>query len=199
MSMISLGLDWLPHETLILVEEELGDVKRIFIQMIGAEGIRQGKKVVYVTDHSKEDVIKQAAPYGLSEVSQFEIIENFIDGSRLHEVCNGDVCLIDGFPQMKIDAGGHHMIARLRSLLSLCKDSRIILLTSDRGVLSPREECALRAMVDGIIQFSSQKGEDHISYYINVPKMRGSPPADKLVPYTIEENGISIDTRERFA
>ena len=44
MALISLGYDGLPRDSLVLVEEDLGDVKRVFIQMIGAEAIKQGKK-----------------------------------------------------------------------------------------------------------------------------------------------------------
>jgi len=199
MALVSLGFDGLPRDSLILVEEELGDVKRVFIQMIGAEAIRQGKKVSYVTFLSREDVLKQSSAFGLKEAEQFEVVEKFNDGSRLHEFCVGDVCIIDGFPLMNMDADGVHMIARLRSLLNLCKDGRVIMLASDMGVLSEREEKAMRAMSDGIIQFNTEKGEDHISHFINVPKMRGKPPADKQIPFTVEEMGISIDTRERFA
>lgn len=199
MALVSLGFDGLPRDCLILVEEEVGDVKRVFIQMIGAEAIRQGKKVVYVTFLSREDVLKQSLAFGLKEAEQFDIVEKFGDGSRLHEFCAGDVCIVDGYPLMNMDADGVHIINRLRSLLNLCKDGRIIMLASDKGVLPVREENAVRAMADGIIQFSVESGEDHISHFINVPKMRGQPPADKLIPFTVEETGISVDTRERFA
>jgi KaiC/GvpD/RAD55 family RecA-like ATPase len=199
MALISLGYDGLPRDSLVLVEEELGDVKRVFIQMIGAEAIAQGKKVTYITFLSRHDMLKQSSAFGLKEAEQFEVVEKFNDGSRLHEVCTGDLCIIDGFPLMNMDADGSHIIARLRSLLQLCTGGRIIIAASDMGVLSEREEKAVRAMSDGIIQFNTEKGEDHISHFINVPKMRGLPPADKQIPFTVEENGISIDTRERFA
>lgn len=199
MALVSLGFDGLPRDSLILVEEELGDVKRVFIQMIGVEAIKQGKKVTYVTFLSREDVLRQSSAFGLKEAEQFEVIEQFSDGSRLHEVCTGDLCIIDGFSLMNMDADGTHIIARIRSILNLCKDGRIIMLASDMGVLSDREENAMRAMSDGIVQFTTGAGEDHISHFINVPKMRGLPPADKLVPFTVEETGVSIDTRERFA
>jgi KaiC/GvpD/RAD55 family RecA-like ATPase len=199
MALVSLGFDGLPRDSLLLVEENIGDVKRVFIQMIGAEAVRQGKKVIYVTFLSREDVLRQSSDFGLKESGQFEVVEKFNDGSRLHEVCIGDLCIVDGYSLMNMDADGVHIIARLRSLLNLCKNGRIIMLASDMGVLSEREENAVRAMSDGIIQFNTEKGEDHISHFINVPKMRGLPPADKQIPFTVEETGISIDTRERFA
>ena len=198
MPSISLGLDGLPRESLILIEEELGDAKRIFIQMLGAEGIRQNKKIVYITDRSREEVYRQAAPYGLKEVGQFEIVEKYNDGSRLYEVCTGDLCLIDGFSHMNLDANGKHMVTRLHNLRNMCNQGRIIVITSDMGVLPKREESTTRALVDGIIQFTTQKGEDHITYCVYIPKMRGLSPSEKFTPFKIAETGISIDTRERF-
>jgi KaiC/GvpD/RAD55 family RecA-like ATPase len=67
------------------------------------------------------------------------------------------------------------------------------------GVMSERPEKILRSMVDGVIQFSIVYEENKITRYMTIPKLNGAAPVDRKIPFTLNENGITIDTRERFA
>ena len=54
-----------------------------------------------------------------------------------------------------------------------------------------------RAMADGIIQFVVVPEGDKLRHYINIPKMRGAFPRNKMLSFTLNEEGLLIDTRER--
>jgi hypothetical protein len=38
---------------------------------------------------------------------------------------------------------------------------------------------------------------DKLRHYINIPKMRGAFPRNKMLSFTLNEEGLLIDTRER--
>jgi len=200
MALINLTFEDLPKKSLLLAEEEIGDVKRVFSQKIAAEAIKAGKEVVYVTPKLKDDIDHQVAMYGIAENEKFRVIDKFTDGSRLQMVCGGDLCIIEKFTLMNMSTDVNHLFYILNSLADLSRiKNSIFLLTSDMGVMSERPEKILRSMVDGVIQFSIVYEENKITRYMTIPKLNGAAPVDRKIPFTLNENGITIDTRERFA
>ncbi len=194
-----IGLKELPEKSVLLIEEDLGSIKHIFVQRIGFEAAEAGKRVVYITPKLKEDVNGQMSMYGLKQQENFEIIENFRDFASIQELCNGDVCIIDPFTSLFIDSNISELINTLHSFMaSSRKDDRIFLLTSDRGVIPDRAERVMRSLVDGVIQFLVVYTGDRINRFINIPKLSGTFPLDCMIPFTVGEEGISIDTRGRI-
>ena len=195
-----IGLKELPEKSVLLIEEDLGCIKHIFVQKIGFEAVKTGKRVVYITPKLKEDVNRQMSTYyGLKQLENFEIIENFRDRGSLLDVCSGDVCIIDPFTSLFIDSDIDELINTLNSFMaSSRKDNRIFLLTSDMGVIPGRAERIMRSLVDGVIQLLVAYSGDRINRFINIPKLNGTQPLDRMIPFTVGEEGIAIDTRERI-
>ena len=194
-----IGLKELPEKSVLLIEEDLGSIKHIFVQRIGFEAAEAGKRVVYITPKLKEDVNGQMSMYRLKQLENFEIIENFRDPTSILEVCGGDVCIVDPFTSLFIGSDTNELINTLNSFMaSSRKDDRIFLLTSDRGVIPDRAERVMRSLVDGVIQFLVVHTGDRINRFINIPKLSGTLPRDSMIPFTVGEEGISIDTRERI-
>jgi len=194
-----IGLKELPEKSVLLIEEDLGCIKHIFVQKIGFEAVKTGKRVVYITPKLKEDVNRQMSMYGLKQLENFEIIENFRDRGSLLDVCSGDVCIIDPFTSLFIDSDIDELINTLNSFMaSSRKDNRIFLLTSDMGVIPGRAERIMRSLVDGVIQLLVAYSGDRINRFINIPKLNGTQPLDRMIPFTVGEEGIAIDTRERI-
>jgi len=194
-----IGLKELPEKSVLLIEEDLGCIKHIFVQKIGFEAVKTGKRVVYITPKLKEDVNRQMSIYGLKQPENFEIIENFRDRGSLLDVCSGDVCIIDPFTSLFIDSDVDELINTLNSFMaSSRKDNRIFLLTSDMGVIPGRAERIMRSLVDGVIQLLVAYSGDRINRFINIPKLNGTQPLDRMIPFTVGEEGIAMDTRERI-
>ncbi len=199
MALASIGFENLPRNSLLFVEEELGDIKRIFAQMVVVDAIAAGNSVAYITTGNKEDVQQQVRRLGLTELDKIKIIDNFHDRARLHYECDSNVCIVEGFSLMNIDIGPRDLVGILNTLLeSSRKNSRMIIMTSDIGIISDQHERIIRAMADGIIQFTTVNEEDRISRYINIPKLNGKPLPEKNIPYALDDERIYIDTRERF-
>jgi KaiC/GvpD/RAD55 family RecA-like ATPase len=199
MALISLGYDYLPKRSLLILEEELGDNKRIFAQMLGADAVKAGKEVIYVTPKAREDVIRQISVLGINGDAGFKIIDKFRDRFRLQELCSGDLYIVDGFSLLFSEAHPQEVYSILNTLSDLSRvGERIIILTSDIGVLPQKSEKMMHAMADGIIQFNVVYEEDRISRYINIPKLAGTTPQEKMISFAVDEGKIYIDTRERF-
>jgi KaiC/GvpD/RAD55 family RecA-like ATPase len=199
MALTSLGYSVLPKRCLLVLEEELGDNKRMFAQMLGAEAVKAGKEVVYVTPKAKEDVVKQMAAMGINGDAGLKVVEKCRDRFRLQELCGGDLYIVDGFSLLFSEAHPQEVYNLLSTFSDLSRvGERIIILTSDIGVLPLKSEKIMHAMADGVIQFNVVYGEDRISRYINIPKLAGIAPQEKMLSFAVDDGKIYIDTRERF-
>lgn len=199
MALTSLGYNTLPKKSVLVLEEELGDNKRIFAQMLGAEAVNAGKEVVFVSPRTKEDIIGQLSIIGMKNTENFKILDKFRDRFRIQESCSGDLFIVDGFSLLYSEAHPQEIYNLLNTLQDSSRSgNRIIILLSDIGVLPQKSEKILHAMSDGVIQFNVVYGEDRISRYINIPKLIGSTPLDKMLSFAVDEGRIYLDTRERF-
>lgn len=193
-----IGLKEIPEKSVLLIEEDLGCIKHIFVQRIGVEAVDAGKRVVYITPKLKEDINKEISLYGLKCSENLEIVGNFRDRASIRDICSGDVCIVDPFTSLFVDSDINDLINTLNSFMaSSRKDDRIFLLTSDMGVIPGRAERIMQSLVDGVIQFLVAYSGDKINRFINIPKLNGTLPLDRRIPFTVTKEGISMDTRER--
>lgn len=199
MAWTNLGYDNLPKNSLLVLEEELGDNKRIFAMMLGAEAVKAGKEVVYVTTRAKEDAQKQLSAMGINDEAGFKVLDKIRDRFKIMEYCDGDLYIIDGFSLIYSEAHPQEVYNALNQLADLSRArERIIILTSDIGILPQKSEKLMYALADGVIQFNVVYEEDRISRYIKIPKLAGMTPQDKMLSFAVDEGRIYIDTRERF-
>jgi KaiC/GvpD/RAD55 family RecA-like ATPase len=221
----NLGLGNIPANMVLLVEEDIGDVKSVFVQMAAQELLRDMKKVVYIsTARSREDVMGQMSlslDDGNNNMSNnFAILGSFDDLRSLLYICqkdekmctdanrtqdpmlknilDADICIIDTFSYLFMEEDTATIKSALNSFVAMSRENKTtFLLLSDMGILTDRSERIIRAMVDGIIQFRTEYVGSKINRYINIPKMPGNPPLNRMVPFNVTGKGITIDTRER--
>jgi KaiC/GvpD/RAD55 family RecA-like ATPase len=222
MVLTDIGLKQIPGNEVLLIEEDLGSIKSVFVQRIGFDAIKEGRKVLYIsTKRSKEDVLEQMSVSGLNGNSErFAILGDFKDRIALLDMCHKDlksrhlyhlidpslqnisemdICIVDTFSSLFIEEDVHTMVDALISLVNISRDSgTAFLLASDMGILSDRVERVMRSMVDGIIQFRTEYSGGKVNRFINIPKMKGTLPLRKMVPFNVTGEGITIDTRERI-
>jgi KaiC/GvpD/RAD55 family RecA-like ATPase len=82
-------------------------------------------------------------------------------------------------------------------MISASQNGTTFILLIDQGVLPERNEKLVLAMADGVIEFTIMPEGDKLKHYINIPKLRGMFPLEKMLPFTVNEEGLLIDTRER--
>jgi KaiC/GvpD/RAD55 family RecA-like ATPase len=194
---IEWGILSLPENAVILLEEETGSASVTYALQLAAYALEQGKKVVYLTPRHRDDVRTEMATYRLAGFEHLEIVEGIRDRNELVSSSRGTFLVIDQFSSYYCDAGIGEMRTALTSLQETSRADRTILLVSGLGVLPPRHEHLLQSSVDGIIRFLSQQEGGKIKRSMYIPKMKGSIPPDKVIPFSITGNGLLLDTRER--
>lgn len=191
------GLITLPENAVIVLEEALGCTNTTYALQLAAGAAEQGKRVTYITPQHRDDVRIQMDLYRIRHFDRFAITGCVRTADAIATSCTGDFCVIDQFTSFCPDDDLAELKAALCALLDASRSNKTILLTMTTGVLSDRHEQLIRSLVDGIIQFLNTNEGGKIKRHINVPKMKGEIPPERTVPFSITEEGILIDTRER--
>jgi len=218
----NLGLGDIPGNVVLLIEEDMGNVKSIFVQMAVQELFHDRKKIVYIsTTRSQEDVRNHISTSEQDkENNDFTILGSFNELNSLLNICKkstdvpadanmvqnpslsnlftADVCIIDTFSHLFMEEDTSTIKEILNCFVTMSRKNRTtFLLLSDMGILTDRSERIIRAMADGTIQFRTEYIGSKINRYINIPKMPGTPPFNRMVPFNVTGRRIAIDTRER--
>jgi KaiC/GvpD/RAD55 family RecA-like ATPase len=194
---IEYGLDTIPEKCVLLLEEEAGYVKNIFAQTLASNAAKTGKRVIYITPHSREEICAQMEIYRLHYGENLEFRDRCTRTEDLFARHAGDVCIIDPFSLFYLDASITELRQALENLAALSRNGTTFLLVCEQGTLPARSEQLIRSMADGIIRFVTSLEGSRIKRFISVPKMKGYLPADKIHPFVVTGEGILIDTRER--
>jgi len=196
------GMDNFPEKSAILIEEDTGLVKSVYAQYIAAETAADGKEVYYITARATEDIRSDMKLLRILPDKGFHIEEihgttpgALLDLLTLH--CNGDLVIVDQFSLYFLDTPLSEFRDGISRLITAAKNGRVFLLLVDRVVLPERHEALLRAMADGVIQVTTVPEGDKLKRYLNIPKMQGAQLSEKMLPFTIGDEGFLIDTRER--
>jgi archaellum biogenesis ATPase FlaH len=222
MVLTSFGLKNVPSNVVLLVEEDIGDVKSVFFHKISYDTLKLGKNVHYISTRSSEkDIAEELQKFGIKNNDEkLTIIGHFSnpialldmfykrnklcqkiygkDADPLHNIVNADVCVIDMFSSLFIHEEIEVISEAIESLISISRSENItFLLSADMGILPERAEKIIRSMVDGVIQFRTEYIGGKINRYINIPKMKGSLPQNKMIGYNVTNQGITVDMRER--
>jgi len=218
----NLGLGDIPVNMVLFVEEDIGDVKSIFVQMVAQELLKDMKTIVYLsTARSGEEVrSKFSLSASYDENSSFVVSGGFNDLRSLLDLCkkdgkmctdvqmlpdpalrsilDADICIIDTFSYLFMEEDTSTIKEALNSFVTMSRENKTtFLLLSDIGILTDRAERTIRAMADGIIQFRTEYVGSKINRYINIPKMPDNSPLNRMVPFNVTGRSINIDTRER--
>ncbi|NTV00921.1 MAG: hypothetical protein HGA55_07365 [Methanoregulaceae archaeon] len=192
------SIERIPERSVVLIEEESGSMKDIFAHKVAITMAAEGKKVVYLTSHFAEDINSSIRTYTFTVPQTFQVIDGARPGDNLLGKCTGDLCVIDPFSSLFIDRSSADLVHLFSSMRELSRKGGSFLLVSDMGVLPPQQEQLIRALSDGIIRFMAVVEGDKIKRYMRVLKMRGITPIDKMILFTVTDEGLQIDTRERL-
>ena len=196
------GLDMVPENSVLCVEEMSGNIKSIYAVYVASERARTGTHVKYLTLQTREDVHHKMTQLRIPSSDLLEIVEiqpAFAKQEVLTYIKepNAPLIVIDPFSVFFAEDSFADLSTLLFSIITTSRKGTTYLLLVDTGVLPERQENLVRAMADGIIEFTIIQEGDKLKHYINIPKMRGAFPRDKMLPFTVNAEGLLIDTRER--
>lgn len=223
--LVNLGLGNIASDVVLLVEEDMGDVKSVFVQMAAQELLKDMKKVVYIsTVRSCEDIKDQMSLSsdggnnnlannftimgGLEDIRSLLHIHhndenmctdvNRMQGQVLKNIQDAEICVVDTFSYLFMEEDTAAIKKSLNFFVAMSRANKTtFFLLSDMGILTERSERIIRSMVDGIVQFKTEYVGSKINRYINIPKMQDNPPLNRMIPFNVTARGITIDTRER--
>jgi KaiC/GvpD/RAD55 family RecA-like ATPase len=196
------GLEIVPDNSVLCIEEMVGNIKTIYALYVAAERAKGGVPVTYLTLQSREDIIRTMTQLRIPRSDLIRIIELLPDQARqeiLARVRQPDtpLIIIDPFAVFFAEESFSELNSILFDLAAASRKGTTFLLLVDMGVLPERQENLVRVMADGVIRFVIVPEGDKLKNYINIPKMRWAFPRDKMLPFTVNEEGLLIDTRER--
>jgi len=196
------GLEIIPDRSVLCIEEHSGNIKSIYAIYVATEWAKNGSRVNYLTLQTREDVMKKMALLRIPESNNLTIVEITPAHAKqevLTQISNpgAPLIVIDPFSVFFAEDSFAELNTLLFGLISASRKGTTFLLMIDCGVLPDRQENLVRAMADGIIQFVVVPEGDKLKHYINIPKMRGEFPRNKMLSFTLNEEGLLIDTRER--
>lgn len=196
------GLEIVPDNSVLCIEENAGNIKTIYALYAASDKAAKGADVTYLTLQTKDELLSQMKRFGIPPRDSLRIIEISPNHAKLDvlsqiENIHGPLLILDPFAVFFADDSTKDLTAFMFDLIRRSRRGTTVLLLIDIGVLPERLEQLVRAMSDGIIQFVIVPEGDKLNKYINIPKMRGAFPRDKMLPFTLSEEGLMIDTRER--
>ena len=196
------GLEMIPDHSVLCIEERAGNIKSIYAIYVSSEWAKSGSRVNYLTLQTREDVRKKMALLRIPESDNLTIVEITPAHAKqevLAQINNpgASLIVIDPFSVFFAEDSFAELNTLLFGMISASRKGTTFLLVVDCGVLPDRQENLVRAMADGIIQFVIIPEGDKLKHYINIPKMRGEFPRTKMLSFTLNEEGLLIDTRER--
>ena len=196
------GLEIVPEKSVICIEETSGNTKSLFASLVSSERGKKGIAVNYLTLRNPEEIHRQVEQLRLKVPEKLRVITISPQNSAqdvLSLIYEPDIPLIviDSFSVFFSEYSFTDLYTLMFRMISASQNGTTFLLLIDRGVLPDRHENLVRAMADGVIEFTIVPEGERLKHYINIPKMRGAFPRDKMLPFTINEEGLLIDTRER--
>lgn len=107
-----------------------------------------------------------------------------------------DFAIVDGLSVYLYDKTVREVIDVVRQITAQLKQNRSFMVPLQSKVIGERTSSYLRAQADSVIVIRTEITADRVLRSLQLQKMRNSYPSDKLVKFTLDENGIQVDTRE---
>ncbi|MDK2974092.1 MAG: hypothetical protein PWP08_463 [Methanofollis sp.] len=191
------GFDVFPHRSVIVITEELGGTHRPFAQNIAAVAMQRGEKVVYFTGKNREDIIALMDLYQIPHNENFKVVEGVRDRTLISKDCTGDLCILDDFAPLYVGVPLEKIREEMWNLIDRSRKNKGILIILDAGILPRDVEQMIYALADGVVRLVTTLEGSRIKRYINIPKMNGIIPPEQYIPFTLNGDGLLVDTRER--
>lgn len=173
----------------IIIEDPNGDNARILALHFADFALEKGLKVEYLTFLSSDLIRELMKTCGINKELNIKEIK------ALPENSNADLTIVDTFTLAIINVDIKEAIEVVRRMQESGKSH--ILIHSGKCV-DQRIDATLKFICDSFVEIKTDISGEKISRAINIAKLRGKRPYNKLIKFTVEAHGMQIDTREAF-
>lgn len=193
---------------LTLIEEDLGSVSSILAKQIGSYATSVGMSVCYLSSMQEGGQIqKKELVSMIARPGDKELLAEGMEGKAAVSISvdpgflslqdlNYDLIVFESFSAHLFERSDREVVDLMNEVRRLVKLQRNFLLLIETPMLSPKINSYLKSMADNVISIRTEIVGDSVTRQLYIAKMKGMPPMDHLLKFTIEEDGIQIDTRE---
>ena len=192
-----LGSEFMAGQRIILIEGETGGGHTIYALSIASDALKKGRLVLWITQGRRADILKNVQGFGIDGIEKMMIAEEVTDWRKV-TIPEGALVILDSLPFFHTEDTLAGMRKTIIEITRAAGQNRTILLVSEMGILPPGQERLARAMADGVVQLLAEREGEKLRRYFHIPKMRGTVPIDRVIPFTLSAQGILIDPRERY-
>ncbi len=191
-----------------VIEEDIGAVSSILARQIGTHAVSIGKKVCYLSLVERAEPLPREEILGLlAGPNSEQVSEDFLEGSNpvMIKIEPGllslqdlkfDVVIFEGFSAYLFDKTEREIVDLISVMRKLVSMGRSFVLIAEGSMLSDKIKGYVRSLSDNVIIVRTEIIGDKINRLLYIPKMKGQHPEDRLTKFTIETEGIEVDTRE---
>lgn len=194
-------------EGFTIIEDDTGSVAQILANQMGTYAEANGKRVGHLS-------IEEAGLAGLAEDTALRRSPEGEDmpvgrtgrnsqqllglGQRyvVRDNSDIDVVIVDGLSVYLYDKTVREVIDVVKLIVTQVKQKRSFIVPLERTILGERTSSYLKAHADSVIIIRTEITADRVLRSLQLQKMRNAYPTDKLVKFTLDDNGIQVDTRE---
>lgn len=204
----------LPKNELVLVTGTTGTGKTVLSTQFLYNGAKAGERGIYLSFEEPEEYLRRSAeimgwnlsllekkkmfsflrydPYRIGDV--LDILESEIRGTGAKRVVIDSISALGLY--VRNDAELRRMIFDIALTLRKLDCTTIITSEMVHGKPGISRYGVEEFVADSVIVFYYERAHSAFNRAVQVWKLRGSPHSEKLHPYTINGNGITINPRE---
>ena len=180
-----------------LIEEDVRYVSSIFTKQMASLARSNGRRVSYLTTGIKEEVIEASKHYNFDLESCVDELRNgtFTLGPR-DALKTAEIIVIDSFSVYIFGKSQTEVVELVTEMERATKEGKSFILTYEPRMVQPAIDAYIKSVFDTVISIKTDFVGSKINRLLYVQKIRSGKPFDKLVKFTIESDGVQIDTRE---
>jgi len=194
-----------------VIEDDFGAINAIISKQLGAYAVTNGKKVCFLAPPSNSSSIAEGdgdESSGIEIASEEELVNTGASSQKNAvvyrtdkrylplEQLNFDIIVFESFSTYVFGMSEKEVLDLMEELAKLSKQGKSFVLTSEAPMLDGRINAYIRASADTVIIVRADIAQGKINRTLYIPKMIGTKPTDRLIKITVEDDGVSIDTRE---
>jgi archaellum biogenesis ATPase FlaH len=194
-------------EGFTIVEDEAGAVGLILANQMGTYAEAGGKRVGHLSmeESGLAGLADETAVHRASDGEDMSISRNARSSQKLlglgqryvvRENADLDLMILDDMSVYLYDKTVREVIDVVKFIRMQVKQKRSFIVPLERTVIGERTSSYLKSHADSVIIVRSEISSDRVLRSLYIQKMRNSYPGDRLVKFTLDENGIQVDTRE---
>lgn len=194
-------------EGLTVIEDEMGAVGQILANQMGTYAEAAGKRVGHLSfsggnlsslgdgspswrGSSEDDSL--ATGRTQSGAQLFQVEPRYV----ARDDAEYDLLVVEGLSVYLYDKTVREVVDVVRRLVDRTRMKRSFIVTLEKTLVGEKTASYLKARADSVIVVRTEVSADRVLRSLFVQKIRGTFPSDKLIKFSLDGNGIQVDTRE---